>query len=213
MAHFRKYLLTGLLVWLPLGVTLWILNALIGWMDQTLLLLPELWRPEAVVGFRIPGLGAVLALLVVLLTGILATNFVGRQLAHWGDGLMRRIPVVRSIYSSVKQVSDTVLKDSGKSFRKVVLVEFPQPGVWTLGFVVGEPRGALADVLGDNLVTVYVSTAPNPTSGYVLMLPASRVRDVALSVDDALKFHVSMGVVAPGAPSTAGTSALTSPTH
>lgn len=214
MAHFRKYLLTGLLVWLPLGVTLWILNALIGWMDQTLLLLPEAWRPEAVVGFRIPGLGALLALGVVLLTGVLATNFVGRQLAHWGDGLMRRIPVVRSIYSSVKQVSDTVLKDSGKSFRKVVLVEFPQPGQWSLGFVVGEPRGAVAEKLGkldEGFITVYISTAPNPTSGYVLMLPASRVHDVDVSVDDALKFHVSMGVVAPGAPRSAGTSALTSP--
>ncbi len=199
MTHFRKYLLTGLLLWLPLGITLWILNTLVGWMDQTLLLVPEAWRPEAVVGFRIPGLGALLAVLVVLLTGVFATNFVGRQLAHWGDGLLRRIPFVRSIYSSVKQVSDTLLKDSGKSFRKVVLVEFPQPGQWTLAFVVGEPQGAAAARLGENFVTVYVPTAPNPTSGYVLMMPTSRTQDVQISVDDALKFHVSLGVVTPGA--------------
>ncbi len=211
MIHFRKYLLTGLLLWLPLGVTLWILNALVGWMDQTLLLLPEAWRPEAVVGFRIPGLGALLAVLVVLLTGVLATNIVGRQLARWGDGLLRRIPFVRSIYSSVKQVSDTLLKDSGKSFRKVVLVEFPQPGQWTLAFVVGEPQGAAAAQLGPGFVTVYVPTAPNPTSGYVLMMHTSRTHDVDISVDDALKFHVSLGVVAPGAPRGVHASALTTP--
>ena len=198
MAQFRKYLLAGLLIWLPLGITLWIIEALVGWMDQSLHLLPEAWRPQAVIGFKIPGLGALLAILVVLITGVLATNIVGRQLVRWWDGLLNRIPIVRSIYSSVKQVSDTLLKDSGKSFRKVVLVEFPQPGQWTLAFVVGEPHGAAAIALGQDYVTVYVPTAPNPTSGYVLMLSASRVRDIDISVDDALRFHVSLGVVAPG---------------
>lgn len=213
MTHLRKYLLTGLLVWLPLGITLWILNSLIAWMDQTLLWLPASWRPEAVVGFNIPGLGALLAIGVVLATGMLATNIVGRQLAQWGDGVLRRIPLVRSIYFSVKQVSDTLLKNSGKSFRKVVLVEFPQAGQWTLAFVVGEPQGSVAQALGEDFVTVYVSTAPNPTSGYVLMLHSSRVRDVDISVDDALKFHVSLGVVAPGAGRGALPSALTSSSH
>lgn len=211
MAHFRKYLLTGLLIWIPLVITLWIIEVLIGWMDQTLLLLPESWRPLALTGYRIPGLGALLAIAIVLLTGVLATNIVGRQLVRWWDGLIHRIPIVRSIYSSVKQVSDTLLKDSGKSFRKVVIVEFPQPGQWTLAFIVGEPMGEAAAALGPGHVTVYVPTAPNPTSGYVLMMHTSRVKDVAISVDDALKFHVSLGVVAPGTPRVGQASALTSP--
>lgn len=211
MAHFRKYLLTGLLIWLPLVITLWIIEVLIGWMDQTLLYLPEAWQPAKLIGFKIPGLGVLLAVAVVLTTGVLATNIVGRQLVKWWDELLHRIPVVRSIYSSVKQVSDTLLKDSGKSFRKVVMVEFPQPGQWTLAFIVGEPTGAAAATLGTDHVTVYVPTAPNPTSGYVLMMHTSRVKDMAISVDDALKFHVSLGVVAPGTPRAASASALTSP--
>ena len=193
----KKYFITGLLIWLPLAITLLIIETLVGWMDQTLRLLPPPWRPEAF-GIHIPGLGALLAVLVVLLTGVLATNLIGRRLVHWWDRLLHRIPIVRSIYSSVKQVSDTLLKDSGKSFRKVVLVEFPQPGQWTLAFIVGAPEGKLAAELGGALVTVYVPTAPNPTSGYVLMMPLDRVREVDISVDDALKFHVSLGVVGPG---------------
>ena len=211
MTHFRRYLLTGLLIWLPLVITLWIIEVLIGWMDQTLLLLPEHWRPEKLIGVRIPGLGALLAIAVVFVTGVLATNIVGRQLVRWWDQLLHRIPIVRSIYSSVKQVSDTLLKDSGKSFRKVVLVEFPQPEQWTLAFIVGDPQGAVRDALGPDFVTVYVPTAPNPTSGYVLMMDARRVRDVDISVDDALKFHVSLGVVAPGALRAGQAAVLTSP--
>jgi uncharacterized membrane protein len=196
---FRKYLITGLLIWLPLGITLLILQTIIGWMDQSMLLLPPRWRPEALFGFQIPGLGALLAVAVVLLTGVLARNIVGRRLLQWWEGLLGRIPVVRSIYSSVKQVSDTMLSPKGNAFRKVVLVEFPQAEQWTLAFIVGEPAGVVADQLGDTWLTVYVPTAPNPTSGYVLMMPPSRVRDVDVSVDDALKFHVSLGVVEPGA--------------
>jgi uncharacterized membrane protein len=194
----RKYLITGLLIWLPLGITLLILETIIGWMDQSMLLLPPTWRPEALIGFRIPGLGALLAVAVVLLTGVLARNIVGRRLLVWWEGLLGRIPIVRSIYSSVKQVSDTMLSPKGNAFRKVVLVEFPQPGQWTLAFIVGEPSGVVADRLGQGWVTVYVPTAPNPTSGYVLMMPATSVRDVDVSVDDALKYHVSLGVVEPG---------------
>jgi len=196
---FRKYLITGLLIWLPLGITLLILQTIIGWMDQSMLLLPPKWRPEALFGFQIPGLGALLAVAVVLLTGVLARNIVGRRLLQWWEGLLGRIPVVRSIYSSVKQVSDTMLSPKGNAFHKVVLVEFPQAEQWTLAFIVGEPAGVVADQLGDAWLTVYVPTAPNPTSGYVLMMPPSRVRDVDVSVDDALKFHVSLGVVEPGA--------------
>jgi uncharacterized membrane protein len=199
---FRKYLITGLLIWLPLGITLLILETIIGWMDQSLLLLPPTWRPEALLGFRIPGLGALLAVAVVFLTGVLARNIVGRRLVLWWEGMLGRIPIVRSIYSSVKQVSDTMLSPKGNAFRKVVLVEFPQPEQWTLAFVVGEPTGVVVERLGgeagDGWVTVYVPTAPNPTSGYVLMMPVSRVRDVDVSIDDALKYHVSLGVVEPG---------------
>jgi len=196
---FRKYLITGLLIWLPLGITILILETIIGWMDQSMLLLPPAWRPEVLVGFRIPGLGAVLAVLVVLLTGVFARNIVGRRLLHWWEGLLGRIPVVRSIYSSVKQVSDTMLSPKGNAFRKVVLVEFPQRGQWTLAFIVGEPSGVVAETLSaKDWVTVYVPTAPNPTSGYVVMMEPGRVRDVDVTVDEALKYHVSLGVVDPG---------------
>jgi len=199
MVFIRRYLLTGLLIWLPLVVTLWILDILVGWMDKTLLLLPAQWRPDAVLGFHIPGLGAVLAVTVVLVTGLLATNFIGRQIVAWWDQLLNRIPIFRSIYSSVKQVSDTLLTNAGQSFRKVVLVEFPQPGQWTLAFIVGSPSAPVVDILGADHLTVYVPTAPNPTSGYVLIMRSDRVRDVDVSVDDALRFHVSLGVVAPQA--------------
>ena len=200
---FRKYLITGLLIWLPLGITLLILETIIEWMDQSLLLVPPAWRPEALLGFHIPGLGALLAVAVVFFTGVLARNIVGRRLVLWWEGLLGRIPIVRSIYSSVKQVSDTMLSPKGNAFRKVVLVEFPQPEQWTLAFVVGEPAGVIVERMGaesgEGWVTVYVPTAPNPTSGYVLMMPTSRVRDVDVSIDDALKYHVSLGVVEPGA--------------
>lgn len=196
---FRRYLITGLLIWLPLGITILILETIIGWMDQSMLLLPPAWRPEALLGFRIPGLGALLAVLVVLLTGVLARNIVGRRMLLWWEGLLGRIPIVRSIYSSVKQVSDTMLSPKGNAFRKVVLVEFPQTGQWTLAFVVGEPSGVVAEALAArDWLTIYVPTAPNPTSGYVLMMSADRVRDVDVTVDEALKFHVSLGVVDPG---------------
>jgi uncharacterized membrane protein len=146
---------------------------------------------------HIPGLGAVLAFVVVFVTGVLARNFVGRSLLHWWEGFLGRIPIVRSIYASVKQVSDTMLSPKGNAFRKVVLVEFPQAGHWTLAFVVGEPSPQMRAGLEGEFVTVYVPTAPNPTSGYVLLMPAARVREVDITVDDALKFHVSLGVVIP----------------
>lgn len=208
----KKYLVTGLLIWVPLAITLLILDTIIGWMDQTLLLLPPAWRPEALFGFRIPGLGAVLAVVVVFTTGVLARNFVGRRLLHWWEGLLGRIPIVRSIYSSVKQVSDTMLSPKGNAFRKVVLVEFPQAEQWTLAFIVGEPSASMAAHMKPDFVTVYVPTAPNPTSGYVLLMSSERVREVDVSVDDALKFHVSLGVVTPGGAPQPRPAALTSET-
>ncbi len=193
----KKYLITGLLIWLPLAVTLWIIDFVITTMDRTVLLLPEAWRPEVAFGMHLPGFGLVLSVLVILATGMLAANFLGQRLVRWWEGLLARIPIVNSIYSSVKQVSDTMLAQKGTAFRKVVLVEFPQRGQWTMAFVVGAPGERLGEHLAGDRVTVYVPTAPNPTSGYVIMVDPAELRDVDVSVDEAFKFHVSLGVVTP----------------
>jgi uncharacterized membrane protein len=193
----KKYFIAGLLIWLPLAATLWVLDFIVSTMDRTLLLLPENWRPDALLGFHIPGFGLILSVSVLLLTGVLAANIIGERLVRWWESLLTRIPIVRSIYSGVKQVSDTLFSQKGQSFRKVVLVEFPQRGQWTMGFIVGAPGAQVEEHLGLGMVTVYVPTAPNPTSGYVLMVRADELREVDISVDDALKFHVSLGVVAP----------------
>lgn len=193
----KKYLITGLLIWLPLAVTLWIIDFVITTMDRTVLLLPESWRPEVAIGMHLPGFGLVVSVLVILATGVLAANFLGQRLLRWWEGLVARIPIVNSIYSSVKQVSDTMLSQKGNAFRKVVLVEFPQRGQWTMAFVVGTPGERLAPLLAGERVTVYVPTAPNPTSGYVIMVDPAELRDVDVSVDEAFKFHVSLGVVTP----------------
>lgn len=193
----KKYFITGLLIWLPLAVTLWIIDFVVTTMDRTLLLLPASWRPEVVFGVHLPGLGLVVSVLLILATGLLARNFLGQRLLRWWEGLVARIPIVNSIYSSVKQVSDTMLAQKGNAFRKVVLVEFPQRGQWTMAFVVGAPGERLGGYFGAEKVTVYVPTAPNPTSGYVIMADPAELRDVDVSVDEAFKFHVSLGVVAP----------------
>jgi uncharacterized membrane protein len=193
----RRYLIAGLLVWVPLGITIWVLVFLVTTLDQTLLLLPEAARPEALVGFRIPGLGAVLSFGILLLTGVIAANFFGARLILLWEALLGRIPFVKSIYSSVKQVSDTLLSDSGNAFRKALLVEFPYPGSWTIAFLTGTPGASVAVHLNDEHVSVYVPTTPNPTSGYFVMLPRSRVYELDMTVDEALKYIISMGVVAP----------------
>ncbi len=193
----KKYLFTGLLILVPLAITLWVLNLIVTTMDRTLLLLPYSIRSQP--PFNIPGMGVILTLVVVLGVGVLARNFIGRRLVLWGEALLSRIPVVSTIYSSVKQVSDTLFSPSGQAFRKAVLVEFPQPGVWTVAFVVGNTGDVLQRPLAGEHATVYVPTSPNPTSGYVLILPLARIVDLDISVDEALKFVVSMGVVSPGA--------------
>jgi uncharacterized membrane protein len=195
----KKYFVAGLLIWLPLAATLWVLDFIITTMDRTLLLLPEGWRPDALLGVHIPGFGLILSLAVLLTTGALMANFLGERLIRWWEGLLTRIPIVRSIYSSVKQVSDTLFSQKDNSFRKVVLIEFPQRGQWTVGFVVGTPGERIAAALGPHFVTVYVPTAPNPTSGYVLLADPAHLREIDISVDDAFKFHVSLGVVTPNA--------------
>jgi uncharacterized membrane protein len=194
---FKKYLITGLLIWVPLAATLWVLELIVTAMDQTLLLLPTGWQPKQLFGFGVPGLGLLLSALVVLVTGVLAHNFIGRQLVLWWEGLLSRIPIVRSIYSSVKQVSDTMLSPKGNAFRQAVLIEFPQRGQWAIGLVVGAPGPALTRDLGADMLTVFVPTAPNPTSGYTILVPPSDVKELDITVDEALKFVISLGVVAP----------------
>jgi len=193
----RRYLIAGLLVWVPLGITIWVLAFLIGTLDQTLLLLPESIRPEALFGFHIPGLGVVLSAAILLLTGAIAANFFGARLIGISEALLGRIPVVKSIYSSVKQVSDTLLSEKGNAFRKALLVEYPAPGSWTIAFLTGAPASEVASRLPEEHVSVYVPTTPNPTSGYFLIVPKSRVHELDMTVDEALKYIISMGVVAP----------------
>jgi uncharacterized membrane protein len=195
----KKYLIAGLLIWLPLAITLWVLDFIVSTMDRTLLLLPLSWHPDQVLGFHLPGLGLVMSVIILLVTGTLAANIIGARFFTWWEALLARIPIVRSIYSGVKQVSDTLLASKGQSFRKVVLIEFPRREQWTLGFVVGAPGVAIERALQMDAITVYVPTAPNPTSGYVVIVRPSDVREVDISVDDALKFHLSIGVVAASA--------------
>ncbi len=193
----KRYLIAGLLVWVPLGITIWVLNALVSALDQTLLLVPESVRPDRLLGYHIPGFGVLLSFVVLLVTGAIAANFAGaRMIAMW-ESLLARIPFVKSIYSSVKQVSDTVLSDQGTAFRKALLVEFPRPGCWTIAFLTGTPAGEVASYLPGDHVSIYVPTTPNPTGGYFVMVPKSSVRELDISVDEALKYIISMGVVAP----------------
>jgi uncharacterized membrane protein len=193
----RKYFITGLLILVPLAITLWVLNLIIGTMDQSLLLLPERWRPEALFGFYIPGLGTILTLLVIFLTGVAARNIIGKQVVHVWEALLVRIPVVKSIYSSVKQVSDTLFSSSGNAFRKAVLVQYPREGSWTIAFQTGVPGGDVKNHLQGDYISIYVPTTPNPTSGFFLMMPRADTIELDMSVDEALKYIVSMGVVAP----------------
>ena len=193
----RKYLIAGLLIWLPLAITLWVLDFIVTTMDRTLTVLPASWHPDHVLGFHIPGLGLVMSVIILLATGALGANILGARLFAWWESVLVKIPIVRPIYSGVKQISDTLFASKGQSFRKVVLIEFPNRGQWTFGFVVGAPGASTERAIGGDLITVYVPTAPNPTSGYVLMVRPSEVTEVDVSVDDALKFHLSMGVVPP----------------
>ncbi|MBA2964628.1 MULTISPECIES: DUF502 domain-containing protein [Ramlibacter] len=201
MVALRRWLFAGLLVLAPLGITLWVLQWIVGTLDQTLLILPQAWQPERLTGYRIPGLGVLLALAILLVVGAITSNFVGRKLVSWGDAIVNRIPVVRSIYSSVKQVSDTLFSPSGNAFRTAVLVEWPRPGVWTIAFVTGSPGGDVATHLpAGDFVSVYVPTTPNPTGGYFVLLRRADCIELRMSVDEALRYVISMGVVVPPAP-------------
>lgn len=195
----KKYFVAGLLIWLPLAITFWVLHFLITSMDQTLLLLPEAWRPSAWLGFNPPGAGVFIALLTIFLTGVAATNYVGHKLLQLWEAIVARIPVVKSIYSSVKQISDTLLKSEGEAFRKVVLVRFPHADSWMIAFQTAMPGPDVTESLQGHLqeecIGVYVPTTPNPTSGYYLLMRRSDVIELSMSVDVALKYIISMGAV------------------
>lgn len=199
-ATLKSVFLTGLLVLVPLAITLWVLNLIIGTMDETLLLLPESWRPVRLFGLRLPGIGAILTLAFIFAVGLLTHNFIGQKLVSWWNALVRRIPLVGPLYSSVQQVSDTLLSSNGNAFRKALLIEYPRRGSWTIAFLTGVPGGDVVNHLQEPHVSVYVPTTPNPTSGFFLMVPKSEVIELDMSVDAALKYIVSMGVVAPAAP-------------
>ena len=187
----------GLLVIVPVAITIWLIEWMLSTLDKTLLILPEAWHPDKLLGFHIPGFGLILAVISLLIVGAAASNFLGKKVVVWGDAVLHRIPVVRSIYSSVKQVSDTLFSENGNAFRKAVMIEWPRPGVWTIAFVTGKPNGELLKHLKDDFVSIYVPTTPNPTGGYFVLLKMSDCIELDMRVDEALKYIVSMGVVSP----------------
>jgi len=193
----KKYLITGLLIWIPLAITIWVLKLVVDMMDQSLLLLPQAFRTESWLGFHIPGLGVILTLAIVFGTGVFATNFFGAQLVVLWHEVLHRIPVVNSVYSSVKQISDTLFSSSGQAFRKALLVQWPHPGAWTIAFMTGVPGGDVAKHVPPDCVSVYVPTTPNPTGGYFIVVSRKDVIELDMTVDQALKYIISMGVVPP----------------
>lgn len=193
----RRYFITGLLIWVPLGITLWVLDLLVSTMDQTLRLLPQQWQTESWLGMHVPGLGVALTLLIVFATGVLAANFIGQRLVKFWESVLARIPVVNSIYTGVKQVSDTLFAPGGQAFRKALLVQWPGPGSWTIAFLTGTPGGEVVRYLKGDYVSIYVPTTPNPTSGYFVMVPREAVIELDMTVDEALKYIISMGVALP----------------
>jgi uncharacterized membrane protein len=200
----KKYLITGLLIWIPLVITTWVLKVIFDALDQSLLLLPGSFQTEHWLGVHIPGLGAILTLVVVFLTGVFATNFFGARLVELWHEILHRIPVVNSIYSSVKQISDTLFSSSGQAFRKALLVQWPHQGMWTIAFLTGTPGGDVVNCVPEGCLSVYVPTTPNPTGGYFVIVKKSDVIELDMSVDQALKYIISMGVVPPLPRSTPG---------
>lgn len=200
MAKIRTWLFSGLLVLVPLIITVGVLQWVVGTLDQTLQILPQAWQPDQLLGLHIPGLGVIFAVVVVLGIGALTSNYLGNKLLVWWNVLLHRIPVVRTIYSGVKQVSDTLFSEKGNAFRQAVLVQWPRPGMWTIAFVTGTPGGELVERLEGEYLSVFVPTTPNPTGGYFVMLPARDCLLLDMSVDEALTYVISMGVIVPGMP-------------
>jgi uncharacterized membrane protein len=200
MATLRRYLIAGLLVWIPLAITFWVLALLVGIMDQSLLIVPMRYRSDALLGFHLPGLGAILTILILLATGAIAANFFGKRLLGLWESVLGRIPIVRSIYGGVKQISDTLFSPDGKAFRRAVLVRYPHAGAWTVALVTGTPQHEVTDHLGHEQISVFVPTTPNITAGFFLIVPQADTIELQMSVDQALKYIISMGVAEPPRP-------------
>lgn len=197
--YIRKWFISGLLVWTPVLVTLLVIKFLVDILSKSLLLLPPEYQPDVLLGFHVPGIGVIITLLVILITGMFAANVIGRTFLKMGDAIISRIPIVKTIYVGVKQVADTLFKPGGQSFRKVLLVEYPCSGVWSVAFQTGEVSREIESSLGSEpMVSYFIPTTPNPTSGFLMMAPKSKVKDLNMSVDQALKFVISLGVVQPG---------------
>jgi uncharacterized membrane protein len=197
IARGRRYLVAGLLLWIPVFVTVFVLRFLVDLMDTTLLLLPDAWHPDRVLGFHIPGLGFLLALTVLGVTGLTLSNLAGRRLVLWWEGLMQRIPVVRSIYSGAKTFAETVFSGKGQAFKRVLLIEYPRKGIWSIGFQSAEQVAEIDHRLDDDMVCVFVPTTPNPTSGFIMMVPRRDCIMLDMSIDQAMKMIVTLGVVVP----------------
>jgi uncharacterized membrane protein len=195
----RRYLVAGVLVWLPILATIWVITFIVGLTDSILLLLPEAYRPKALVGFPLPGLGIIIALVILLGTGLMVTNLIGRRLVQYWDGLMRRIPLIRSIHGGVKSFAESVFSTSN-SFRKVVMIQYPKAGIWSIGFVTAEDVAEIGEKTGVPHSCVYIPTTPNPTSGFIVMVPKSEVVELQMTVDAAMKMVITCGVVMPPPP-------------
>lgn len=193
----KKYFITGLLIWIPLVITVWVVTAIVGAMDQSLRLLPAAVHPANWLGFDIPGAGTLLTLVIIFVTGLVTANIVGQKLVKFWEGILARIPVVKSIYYSVKQVSDTLFSDSGEAFRKVLLVRFPHPEAWAVAFQTGTPARQVDDLLEEEYVSVFIPTAPSPVNGFFFFVRRRETIELDIPVDDAIKYVVSMGVVPP----------------
>ncbi|MDT8370633.1 MAG: DUF502 domain-containing protein [Gammaproteobacteria bacterium] len=193
----RKYLIAGLLVWMPLGITFLVVRAIVGFLDRIVLLLPYAYQPDTVLGFHIPGLGVLLAVVLVLATGMIVANLLGRRIVAGWESLLARIPLVRNLYAGIKQIMEAVLATDGKSFRKVLLIEYPRRGVWSLAFMTSDKLGEVQDKTGARVISVFIPTTPNPTSGFVLMVPEQEAIELDMTVEEGLKMIISMGVVVP----------------
>lgn len=200
LAALRKYLIAGLLVWLPLAATVVIIKLVIDLLDKIILILPIGYRPESLFGFSIPGFGLIIAVGVLLLTGMLAANLLGRELVQIWENILSRIPIVRSIYNAVKQIASTLLTSKGKSFRKVVMTEYPRKGIWSIGFLSNEHVALESGSLKDEMLAVFLPTTPNPTSGFILLFPKGDVIELDMTVEEGFKFIISIGVVVPDGP-------------
>lgn len=193
----KKYLIAGLLVWMPLGITFLVIRAIVGFLDKTLLLLPDAYQPDKLLGFHIPGLGVLLAVVLVLATGMIVANLLGRRIVNGWESLLARIPLVRTLYAGVKQILEAVLAADAKSFRRVLLVEYPRQGVWSLGFMTSAELGEVQEKTKTDVIGVFIPTTPNPTSGFVLMVPEHEVVYLDMTVEQGLKMIISMGTVVP----------------